>query len=83
MKKIEMLFYSTNPSEKNTGFKFVLWAVADSEGNITYDWGFADWLGKEWDVLPAPEGYQAKVEMWSNTLDPELLLKEESKIIRI
>jgi len=83
MRELQMNFYNINPSKNNTGFKFVLWAVADSEGNITYDWGFADWLGTEWDVLPAPEGYEAKVVWWANTLDPEMLLKEESKIIRI
>ena len=83
MKKIEMLFYKTNPAEDNTGFKYVLWAITDSEGNINHDWGFADWLGKEWDVMEVPEGYEAKVEYWANTINPELLLKEPSRIIKL
>ena len=83
MKKIEMVFYKTNPVEKNTGLKFVLWAVTDTDGNINHDWGFADWVGSEWDAMEVPEGYTAKVEYWANTVNPELLLKEPSKIITL
>lgn len=81
MKKIHQAFYRIDPAVENTGLKYVLWAIADIEGNITHDWGFADWNGKEWEPIEVPEGYMAKVAWWANTVDPELLLKEESKIV--
>lgn len=80
MKEIKFVFYKVNPSSTNIGFKFVLYAIADAEGNITYDWGFANWNGLAWDELEVPEGYQVKVERWANTVDPELLLKEKNII---
>lgn len=81
MKKIEMLFYKTDPSAKNKGFKYVLWAIADIEGNITHDWGFADWNGEAWDPMEVPEGYEAKVFYWANTVDPKLLLEEKRIVL--
>lgn len=83
MKKIEMLFYSTLPSEKNTGFKYVLFEITTDESQIIYDWGFCDWNGKEWDPVEAPAGFSSKVVYWANTVDPDLLVKEKSKIIRV
>jgi len=81
MKKIEMFFYKTDPSEKNTGLKFVLWEVTDDKGTVTHDWGFADWLGTEWDILHVPDGYAIKVVYWANTIDPYILLEEKPRIV--
>lgn len=82
MKKIEMVFYKTNPSEKNTGLKYVLWEIVTCPGEVcavsqtTHDWGFAFWDGKIWEPMQVPDGWQANVAYWANTVDPELLLKE-------
>lgn len=92
MKKIEMVFYKTKPSEKNTGLKYVLWEIqvpghkpdsCEVEYSITHDWGFASWDGKEWEAIDVPNGYTAEVIWWANTVNPELLLKEPSKIISL
>lgn len=82
MKKIEMVFYKTSPSEKNTGLKYVLWEINDGTA-ITHDWGFANWNGSDWDGIETPNGYTAEVIWWANTVNPELLLKEPSKIISL
>ncbi len=83
MKQIAMLFYEVNPSPENTGLKYVLWEVSDGK-NITYDWGFADWDGKQWGAIETPEGYTAKVIWWANTANPDLLVKPvKGKIITI
>lgn len=83
MKKVELVYYSANPSKNNTGFKHVLFEITDPSGVVTHDWGFADWMGEEWGTVEVPEGYTSKVVYWAYTLNPELLLKEDSKIIRI
>lgn len=83
MKKIEMLFYKTLPSEKNAGLKYVLWEVTYADSQIKHDWGFCEWTGTDWIGVDTPEGVEAKVIFWANTVSPELLLKEQSKIIRI
>lgn len=82
MKKVELLFYKTNPSKENIGFKHVLFEIADREGNITHDWGFAYWNVDDWDSVEVPEGYQSKVVAWANTVNPDIVLNE-SKIIKI
>lgn len=81
MKKIEMVFYSTDPSKTNTGLKYVLFEVTTNESEVKHDWGFCYWTGTEWEPLPMPEGYKCVVIWWANTGNPELLLKEESKIV--
>lgn len=86
--KVEMLFYSTNPSKENIGMKLVLWEVLiekpEQEPDIQHDWGFAHWNGTEWDSPgQLPEGMTAVVCRWANTLNPEVLLKEPSKIIKL
>lgn len=78
-----MIFYKVNPSPENMGLKFVLWEVADVAGTYTHDWGFAEWLGQEWQSIETPEGYTATVIRWANTIDPQTLLKEEGKIISL
>lgn len=83
MKKIEMLFYKTNPSEKNTGLKFVLFEVTAPDNSIVHDWGFAYWNETHWDEIETPEGYAAKVAYWANTLNPDVLLGKPTKIIKI
>lgn len=83
MKKIEMLFYPTLPSEQNAGLKFVLFEVTDAASVVTYDWGFAMWNGLEWEPVEVPGGYTCTVKWWGNTVDPDVLLKEPSKIIRL
>ena len=83
MKKIEMLFYKTVPSEKNAGLKYVLWEVTDPAGGIAHDWGFCEWDGLDWIGVDTPEGFNAKVVYWANTIDPQILLKEQSKIISL
>jgi len=83
MQKIEMLFYSINPSEINAGLKFVLFEINTPESQLVYDWGFADWDGKQWGNIDTPEGFTCKVVRWANTVDPELLTKEKSKIITL
>ena len=83
MKKIELLFYSVNPSPTNIGLKHVLWAITDAVGVVTHDWGFAEWGGANWGAIDVPEGYTATVAWWGNTVDPELLVKEKSKIITL
>jgi hypothetical protein len=81
MTKIEMLFYKTDPSETNTGMKYVLFEVTTDESQIIHEWGFADWLGKEWGEVPAPEGFSTKVVRWANTGDPALLLEEKRIVL--
>lgn len=78
-----MLFYPVNPSEKNTGMKFVLFEIVTDEAVIIHDWGFANWNGAGWDAVEAPEGFVTTVKWWSNTLNPDVLLKEKSKIIKV
>lgn len=82
-RKIEMIFYHVNPSPENTGLKFVLWKVTDDKGKSVFDWGFAEWLGDTWGIMHMPEGYACEVERWANTIDPVVLLKEPSRIIKI
>jgi hypothetical protein len=82
MKKLELLFYSTTPSEKNIGFKHVLIKITDGD-QVKHDWGFAYWNGTAWDAIETPEDVTAEVVFWANTIDPEVLLKEESKIISL
>lgn len=81
-RKIEMVFYKTNPSEINKGLKFVLWEVDDGV-QLIHDWGFAEWNGFDWEPIEQVEGYTTTVLFWSNTVNPELLLKEPSKIIKL
>jgi hypothetical protein len=91
MKKIEMLFYSTEPSKKNTGMKYVLFEIVmpskdfplthQSTGEIIYEWGFLEWLGEKWGDIEVPTDWACTVKYWANTLDPAVLLKEESKIV--
>ena len=76
MKKIEMLFHSDPPPEFSTGMKYVLWEVTGPDGDISHDWGFADWQGFGWDGVPSPEGYTAKVIWWANTSNPHFLLDD-------
>lgn len=83
MKKVEMLFYPVNPSDTNIGLKFVLFEVTDAASVITYDWGFAMWNGLSWEPLEVPAGYECKVKWWSNTLHPDVLVKEKSKILKL
>ena len=83
MKKIELAFYRTNPSPKNIGIKHVLWEIADASGLLTYDWGFQVWDGQAWGEIEVPEGFTAQVHSWANCVNPDLLLKEPSKIIRL
>lgn len=78
-----MLFYNTLPSATNKGMKFVLWEVTDDKGNLIYDWGFCEWSGTAWDGVLTPDGFTAAVKFWSNTISPDVLLKEQSKIIRL
>jgi len=83
MRKIEMTFYNINPGKAFVGLKFVLFEITTDESQIIYDWGFAEWLGDQWGEVPTPENFTCKVIRWADTVDPDLLLKEESKIIKI
>lgn len=83
MKEVKMLFYKVRPSKENTGFKYVLIEVTTNENKVIYDWGFADWLGDKWDVIEAPEGFYANVVWWANTINPDALIKEPGKIIKL
>lgn len=78
--KIELIFYRTDPSPENIGMKQVLFKVTDSVGKVNYDFGYADWLGTEWDNVPVPEGYTIEVHSWANNPDPKHLI-EEGKLI--
>lgn len=78
-----MIFYKTAPSPENTGLKFVLWEVFNDTGGLLYDWGFSEWDGKQWGTVEVPKGFTATVVQWANTIDPKILLKEESKIIQL
>jgi hypothetical protein len=82
MKKIELMFYRTRPSESNTGLKHVLWEITDVDGIITHDWGFGFFDGHEWQPIDIPPGYTAVVHSWANTVNPDLLINE-NKIIRL
>lgn len=82
VKNIEFTFYSTTTPE-NAGLKLVLWAIADTDSVNTYDWGFAYWDGDSWEEIEVPQGYTAKVVWWANTVSPDLLLKEKSRIIKL
>lgn len=83
MKKIEMLFYPTLPSAENTGMKYVLFEITTDKAEIVHDWGFMEWNGEAWGNIEMPEGYSAVVKWWANTISPEILIKEPSKIIRL
>lgn len=83
MKKLELLFYPTLPSETNTGMKFVLFKIITDTNEIMHDWGFCEWTGDSWGDVPTPENFSCLVVWWSNTLDPAVLLKEPSKIIKL
>ncbi len=84
MKKVELIFYRTNPSEKNIGIKNVLVQITDDKGLNSYDWGMCNWDGAEWgSVGEVPEGWTVSIHSWSNMVDPQVLLVEPSKIIRI
>ena len=78
-KEIKLTYYNTKPGEENTGMKHVLWEVNDGT-NLSHDWGFAVWDGREWEPIEVPEGYTAKVAWWANTCDPAYLV---SNIIRL
>lgn len=82
MKKLEVLFYPTHPSATNTGMKFVLFKITTDNGEVLHDWGFADWTGDRWDDVPTPENFTCEVVWWSNTLSPDVLVKEKGKIIK-
>lgn len=82
-KKIEMVFYNSVPSKKNTGMKYVLFEITTDESEVIHDWGFADWLGDKWDDVPTPEGFTTEVKWWANTVDPAVLLKEPARIVRV
>ncbi len=84
--KIELTFHIKPPAKKDTGLKLVIWEilippVKDEEPTIKHDWGFANWNGEGWDGLDLPEGWVAVVVRWANTIDPEIMLAEKSKII--
>lgn len=86
MKKIELMFYPTNPSPENVGLKHVLWEIEQMNEDspiVKHDWGFGYWNGQGWDMLELPAGWFAVVKYWANTVDPELLLKEKGKIISL
>lgn len=83
MKKIELIFYRTNPSEVNQGMKHVLFQITDADGGNTYDWGYALWDGLQWDMPEPPPDFALHVHSWANTVDPQLLLKDPPKIIPI
>ena len=84
MKKVELLFYRTNPSEGNQGIKNVLVQITDPDGNNAYDWGMCYWDGKEWgSVGEVPEGFTVSIHSWSNMIDPAVILTEPSRIIPI
>ena len=76
MKKVELMFYRTKPSEKNAGLKHVLWEITDKDGTVTHDWGFGFFNGESWESLEVPEGYSAKVHSWANTTNPASLVNE-------
>jgi hypothetical protein len=83
MKKVEMLFYKTEPSKENKGMKYVLFEIVTDESQVIHDWGFSEWDGEKWGDIEMPEKYSATVVRWANTVDPQILLKEDSKIIRL
>jgi len=58
-------------------------AIPNAEPIVKHDWGFAYWNGTAWDAIETPDGVTAEVIMWANTVDPEVLLKEEGKIITL
>lgn len=74
MKEIKYTFYTVNPSQKNVGLKHVLWKITDDKNVSTYDWGFAEWLGNNWNAIEVPEGFIATVSHWANIADPVTLL---------
>jgi hypothetical protein len=82
-RKIEMIFYHVSPSPENKGLKMVLWKVTPATGPAIFDWGFAEWSGEKWEGVEVPAGYTCEVERWANTIDPLVLLKEPSRIIKI
>lgn len=72
MKKLELMFYQTDPAPKNLGMKIVLFEIQGSDGLI-HDYGMADWLGTEWDVVPELQGHPHRVFCWANWPDPRNL----------
>ena len=84
MKKVELLFYRTNPSEANQGIKNVLVQITDPDGNNAYDWGMCHWDGAEWGTMgEVPEGFTVSIHSWANMIDPAILLKGQPLIIPI
>lgn len=83
-KTIDMVFRSGLPTKKvPAGVKYVLFKVIDANGVATYDWGMSEWDGKEWGYPEIPIGYTATVAWWADTLHPDVLLVEPSKIIKL
>ena len=83
MKEVRLMFYAVNPSPENVGLKHVLFEIVDGEGQAAHDWGFAYWAGAEWEEVEVPKDFTCKVIRWANTVNPEVLLKEPSKIIKL
>lgn len=83
-KFITLEFNDKNPTNKDSGFKFVLYEVTTSEPvQVKNDWGFAYWNGKSWDPLELPEGWTSKILWWAHTPDPGPLLKKNRKIFTL
>lgn len=91
IKNVEFTFYSTTTPEE-IGLKFVLWEIVmpaidgnseQATGEVRHDWGFAYWDGKGWDELGVPSGWAATVKWWAETCNPDVLLKEPSRIIKL
>lgn len=78
MKKLNLVFYQTNPSLKNTGMKIVLFEI-ETEAGIIHDYGMCDWIGDKWDEVPMLQGHVFRVYCWANWPDPKNLT--ESKVI--
>lgn len=84
MKKIELIFYRTNPSKKQTGIKHVLVQITDPDGGNIYDWGFCNWDGEKWgNVGEIPALFEVSIHSWANCPNPSALLKDPPKIIPI
>lgn len=81
-KTVSITFYNTIVPTK-AGLRFVLWKITDATKVNTYDWGFAYWDGKDWEPLEVPVDWSAIVVWWAETLHPDVLLKEKSKIISL
>lgn len=61
--KLVLTFHDFSVTPKEPGLRFVVFRLDDLQGAfITYDYGFCNWTGTEWESLS--DQVQARVMKW-------------------